>query len=161
MQQTLGLISQHKVLYPLCYSNGTCFLCLTLSVFVYSNIVCCTLHIITSYCLILIQAICLVLLDLNSRPCLRNALDVMTHFDAALSHWIYPFHKFHGACYPTMDHFVTELCIRGHITVPKWCIVRYGTVALWDLWDRSIRMLFEFIKYDVTAHSTSNNHDLR
>ena len=24
-----------------------------------------------------------------------------------------------------------------HISVPKWCIVGYGTGALWDLWDRS------------------------
>ena len=30
--------------------------------------------------------------------------------------------------YPTMHHFLTKMCACVHISVPKWCIVRYGTV---------------------------------
>ena len=40
--------------------------------------------------------------------------------------------------YPTMYHFVTEICTHVHISVTKWCIVRYGTGALWDLCSQSI-----------------------
>ena len=45
-----------------------------------------------------------------------------------------PFHKSHNASdkYPTMHHFVTEMCTCVHISVTKWCIVGYGTGALWD-----------------------------
>ena len=39
---------------------------------------------------------------------------------------------------PTLHHFVTELCTHVHISVMKYCIVRYGTGALWDLWVRSM-----------------------
>ena len=51
-----------------------------------------------------------------------------------------PSHKSHNALgkYPTMHHFVTEMCTIVHISVTKWCIVGYGTVALWDLWYWSI-----------------------
>ena len=38
--------------------------------------------------------------------------------------------------YPTMDHFVTEMCTHGHISVTKWCIVGYRTGVLWDLCNR-------------------------
>ena len=38
-----------------------------------------------------------------------------------------------------MHHFVTEMCTHMHISVTKWCIVGYGTGALWDLSDRSIQ----------------------
>ena len=49
-------------------------------------------------------------------------------------------HKSHNAPvpYPTMHHFVTEMCTCVHISVTKWCIVGYLTDALWDLWDGSI-----------------------
>ena len=48
-----------------------------------------------------------------------------------------PSHKSHNAPdkYPTMHHFVTEMCTCVHISVTKWCIVGYGTDAFWDLWD--------------------------
>ena len=41
--------------------------------------------------------------------------------------------------YPTMHHFVTEMCTQVHISVAKWYIVGYETDALWDLWDWSVR----------------------
>ena len=46
-------------------------------------------------------------------------------------------HKSHNASdkYPTMHHFITEMCT--HL-VTKWCIVGFGTGALWDLWGGSI-----------------------
>ena len=52
-------------------------------------------------------------------------------------------HKSHNAPvpYPTMHHFVTEMCTRVHISVTKWCIVGYLPDALWDLWDWSIEIL--------------------
>ena len=37
--------------------------------------------------------------------------------------------------YPTMQHFVTEMCTHVHISVTKCCILWYGTDAFWDLWD--------------------------
>ena len=40
--------------------------------------------------------------------------------------------------YPTMQHFVTEMCTCVHISVTKWCIVGYLSDALWDLWGGSI-----------------------
>ena len=43
----------------------------------------------------------------------------------------------HGK-YPTMHHFVTEMCTRVHISVTKWCIVGYEIGALWDWCNRSI-----------------------
>ena len=48
---------------------------------------------------------------------------------------IVPSHKSHSESdkYPTMHHFVTEMS-----TVTKWCIVGYGTGAMWELCDRSI-----------------------
>ena len=36
-----------------------------------------------------------------------------------------------------MHHFVTEMCTRVNISVTKWCIMGYGTGALWDLCNRS------------------------
>ena len=44
-------------------------------------------------------------------------------------------HKSHNALdkYPTMHHFVTEMCTHVHISVTKWCIVVYGTGALLDM----------------------------
>ena len=48
-------------------------------------------------------------------------------------------HKSHNALdkYPTMHHFVTDMCTYVHISVTKWCIVGYLSNALWDLWDWS------------------------
>ena len=40
--------------------------------------------------------------------------------------------------YPTMHHFVTEMCTYVHISVAIWCIVGCLSDALWDLWDGSI-----------------------
>ena len=49
-------------------------------------------------------------------------------------------HKSHHApvLYPTMSHFVTEMCTHVSISVAEWCIVGYLYDALWDLWNRSI-----------------------
>ena len=69
------------------------------------------------------------------------------HFNNTLTHWplgyvaaINPSHKYPKATgkYPTMHHFVTEMCTCVHISVTKWCIVGYETGALWDLHNRSI-----------------------
>ena len=37
-----------------------------------------------------------------------------------------------------MQHFVAKICSHMHIFVTKWCIVVYGTGALWNLRHRSI-----------------------
>ena len=49
-------------------------------------------------------------------------------------------HKSHNAPvpYPTVHHFVTEMCRYVHISVKKICIVGYLPSALWDLWHGSI-----------------------
>ena len=46
---------------------------------------------------------------------------------------ILPSYKSHNASgkYPTVHHFVIE---HMHHSVTTWCIVGYGTNALWDLW---------------------------
>ena len=51
-----------------------------------------------------------------------------------------PSHKAHNALdtYPTIQHFVTEMCIYVHISVTIWCTVGYGTGAIRDLRNRSI-----------------------
>ena len=48
-----------------------------------------------------------------------------------------PSHKSHNApvLYPTIYHFVTEMCTCVHISVTKWCIVGYLFDTMWDLWD--------------------------
>ena len=48
-----------------------------------------------------------------------------------------PSHKSHitSVTYPTMHHFVTELCKHMHISATKWCMVGYLSDASWDLWD--------------------------
>ena len=53
-------------------------------------------------------------------------------------------HNYHDAPapYPTMRHFVTEMCTCVHISVTKWCIVGYLSNALWDLWYRPIAFRF-------------------
>ena len=47
--------------------------------------------------------------------------------------------KFHNATirYPTMHHFVTEMCKCVHISVTIWCIVGYLSNASWDLYGGS------------------------
>ena len=40
--------------------------------------------------------------------------------------------------YPTMHHFVTEMCTCVHISATKWCTVGYLSNVLWDLWHGSI-----------------------
>ena len=59
------------------------------------------------------------------------------------SHRVDLLHKSHNAPvpYPTMHHFVTEMCTCVHISVTKWCIAGYLSNALWDLWDGSLGML--------------------
>ena len=63
-----------------------------------------------------------------------------TSYARSSSDTIDPSHKSHHASdkYPTMHHFVSEMCTCVHISVTKWCIVGYGTGALWDLWNGSI-----------------------
>ena len=53
-------------------------------------------------------------------------------------------HKSHNTPvpYPTMYHFVTEMCTGVHISVTKWCIVRYLSDALWDLWYGSTKDMY-------------------
>ena len=40
--------------------------------------------------------------------------------------------------YPTMHHFVTEMCTYVHISVTKWCIVGCLSKGLWDFLDGSL-----------------------
>ena len=49
-------------------------------------------------------------------------------------------HKSHNASnkYPTMHHFLIEMCTHMHISATKWCIVTHGTGVMWDLSSRSI-----------------------
>ena len=51
-----------------------------------------------------------------------------------------PSHQSHNASdkYPTMHHFVTEMCTCVYISVIKWWIVGHGTGALWDFCYKSI-----------------------
>ena len=59
-----------------------------------------------------------------------------------------PYHKCHNAPdpYPTMHHFVTEMCTYVHISVTKWCIVGCLSDALWDLWNGSIDNMADWIQ---------------
>ena len=54
-----------------------------------------------------------------------------------------PSHKSHNVSpkYPTIHRFVTEMCTQVHISVSNWCIVGYGTGALWDLCNKSIGIM--------------------
>ena len=65
-------------------------------------------------------------------------------------------HKSHNATvlYPTMQHFLTEMCTCVHISVTKWCILGHLSDALWDMWDESIQhqhMAHNILIY--TAHA--------
>ena len=61
----------------------------------------------------------------------QNSYEVIS---SRRGHCIRPFHKSHNAPvpYPTMHHFVTEMCTRVHISVTIWCIVGYLSDALPD-----------------------------
>ena len=43
--------------------------------------------------------------------------------------------------YPTMHHFVTEMCTYVYTSVTKCCIMGYFPDALWNLWGGSITPL--------------------
>ena len=51
--------------------------------------------------------------------------------------------------YPTMHHFVAEMCTCVHISVTKWCIVGYMFDALWDLWHGSNVSISEKISHVI------------
>ena len=74
-------------------------------------------------------------------------------------------HKSHTAPvpYPTMHHFVTEMCTCVHISVTKWCIVGYLSDALWDLWESSIlrEMLMSCRWFLITTNTNPIKSDLR
>ena len=55
--------------------------------------------------------------------------------DGLLVEQVHRSHKFHSASdiYPTMHHFVTEMCTHVHISVTNWCNVGCGTDAFWDM----------------------------
>ena len=65
-------------------------------------------------------------------------------------HTIDPFHKSQNASvpYPTMQHFLTEMCTCVHISVTKWCIEGYLHDALWDLWDGSVHPHLTIAKHN-------------
>ena len=79
--------------------------------------------------------------------CNYLSLSLIPAFDT-----IDPSHKSQNASvpYPTMQHFVTEMCTGVHISVTKWCIVGYLSGALWDLWDGSINTDYEHFFCVVT-----------
>ena len=64
--------------------------------------------------------------------------------------------KSHNALdwYPTMHHFVTEMCTFMHISVAKLCIVGYRTSALWNLCSRCI--LFISLQHWMPVNKSSN-----
>ena len=55
-----------------------------------------------------------------------------------------PSRKSHNASnkYPTMHHFITEMCTHVHISVTKRCIVGFWTGAFWELWVCAIAALY-------------------
>ena len=57
-----------------------------------------------------------------------------------ISHSIDLLHKYHNTPvpWPTIHHFVTEMCPCVHISVTKWCTVRQLCNAWWDLCDGHI-----------------------
>ena len=58
--------------------------------------------------------------------------------------------------YPTMHHFVTEMCTHVHISVTKWCIVGYLSDALWELWGGSIWIVVQWKIDNVTTKLICN-----
>ena len=54
--------------------------------------------------------------------------------------------------YPTMHHFVTEMCTCVHISVTKWCIMGYLFTTLWDSRDCSNTALCAILWYNKPCH---------
>ena len=68
--------------------------------------------------------------------------------------------------YPTMHHFVTEICIHVYISVTRWCIVGYGLVhcgifeigLLMDPWACSWEFYDnELMIFDLSFENNSND----
>ena len=68
-------------------------------------------------------------------------------------------HKSHNAPdkYPTMHHFVTEMCTHVHISVTKWCIMGYLSDASWHFWDGYTNIIW-VIHQKITCHHTKSEH---
>ena len=58
----------------------------------------------------------------------------LTHRQVIVNHRNDRIHKSHNvaAPYPTMHHFVADMCRCVHISVTKWCIVGHLSEELWD-----------------------------
>ena len=81
----------------------------------------------------------------------RSSPEVLPGHQSSL--WaIDPLHRSQNASdiYPTMHHFVTEMCTHVHISVTKWCTVGYGTGDLADLWTT------EPVSYDFENYKEVN-----
>ena len=92
---------------------------------------------------------------------------LIKYLHLSLSHYVIlryrdPFHKSHNALdeYPTMHHFVTEMCMHMHISVTKWCImglVHCGICESYQLarvilgFERIIRLRWRWHKFTVTT----------
>ena len=79
------------------------------------------------------------------------------HSIFGVNHRSDPSQKSHNASgkYPSMHHFVTELCTFVHISVTKWCIVWYGAGALWDSSNRFIvTPFFPWRRHQMKTSST-------
>ena len=69
----------------------------------------------------------------------KNLISVLIASNSLHKDLIVLIQKSHNATYPypTMHHFVTEMCTCAHFCY-KWCIVGYLSDAIWDLWDGSV-----------------------
>ena len=71
----------------------------------------------------------------------------------------YPKHHNAPDKYPTMHHFVTEMCTHVHISVTKRCIVGYGTGTPWEFLD----LIYCVERLDIIStlsHCTQHWNDL-
>ena len=68
---------------------------------------------------------------------------------------IYLLHKSHNAQlpFPTMHHFITEMCTCVHISVTKWCIARYLSSAMRSF----VRRVWLHLTYSVCNLRPSTN----
>ena len=97
----------------------------------------------------------------NSLPALSTSLDLIDVYIKRHGHILYhgfhpidPSHKSHNASdkYPTMHHFVTEMCTHAHFCYKMLhCGIRHSTGAFWDLWDCSIVLAHPVIIYGRTS----------
>ena len=104
----------------------------------------CWIHVssYSRFCKVLVQELSVQL----DKGFLLSAYDLMSSRWTPKQQVIHPSHKSHNAqTYPTMHHFVTEMCTHVHISVTQWCIVGYSTVALWDFWIRSVKFISFYI----------------